>query len=291
MTRYQVGVVARRIADACMAIGAGGALIAALVTGNGCAHVRYQEHADGKRDFSSWSLGKDIEAQATVPGEHGPATLTVGSSSKEATHATATLGATAIGALAGAAVSGGPGAGVGAAAGGGIAEVWQQVQDWLRSQQDAPATAATNAPAAKPVQDTPAANPEPSAAAVWPAYDGGDFYQHGRDGEDDYRRRIIAETRAAGLDCIRVTLGAPPPGPPYDLAAHLFWWRSDVDGQYKCGSQNWAEQMRAAGIPKTQWDASAILDNPDWRARWKYYAKDWGADRLQVVSGGKVITL
>lgn len=267
----------------------------------GCASVRYTERLPSGvvREFKSDSAFKDIAAKGEYPTPDGPVKIDIASSSANGTAATRDVLLASIGAAAGFAVAGPAGASGGAALGAGTAEALAAWAGKL-SESDLEKLAeliarvkATTTPTTAPVVRSPAgtgtnapATPATAAVAVWRAYDAPEFYAHGNPDEDAYRERAIADAVAGGFDCIRVRCVEPPGD---ELAVHLLRWRSPVDGEFKLGSANWTERMRAAGIPRTQWDVTGA--DAGQRARWRVLGQDYEAGRLQVLDGGKVVDL
>ena len=107
----------------------------------------------------------------------------------------------------------------------------------------------------------PAQDPQ----TLWPAYDAPDYCKHGYAGENEYRESAHAAAKAAGLDCIKLTL-RDVPNP--ELSMHLFWYRSPVDGHYLA---TWYKAAKSAGITRWQVDISGCNDVAGAKDRFKDY--------------------
>ena len=110
---------------------------------------------------------------------------------------------------------------------------------------------------------TPAQPAQPQT--LWPAYDSPDYCKHGYAGENEYREAAHAAAKAAGLDCIKLTL-RDVPNP--ELSMHLFWYRSPVDGHYLA---TWYKAAKSAGITRWQVDISGCNDVAGAKDRFKDY--------------------
>ena len=125
-----------------------------------------------------------------------------------------------------------------------------------------PPPAATN--------DVPTATvpPGPGALVEWPAYDAPTYFGHGYASENTYREAAIAGARAAGLDAIRVIC---PTAPGPELAMHLLYYQSPVDGHFMNASESWYQRALAAGVRRYVIDIGNGQDRAAWLDRTKAY--------------------